>query len=96
MASFEYMDASYLASQRAWLVARRVSKMAILRAGGIRAAGHSMRDITRINFAIKRIDTGQYGLCCNCGTLIGKDRLAIIPETPFCITCVQQVVERDS
>lgn len=90
MATFDYMSSQYLEGQRRWLCARRTSKNKILAEGGLRAAGHSQKDITRIDFAIKRIDSGQYGLCCNCGDLIGKDRLAVIPETPFCAPCARE------
>ncbi len=77
----------FLANQRQWLLKRRDSKTNILREGGERALSHSWADITRINFAILRIDTGQYGLCPNCGGGVEVNRLKSIPETPFCSFC---------
>ena len=83
----EIFTEEFLQNQRNWLLKRRESKTNILREGGERALSHSWSDITRINFAIKRIDEGQYGLCPNCGAGIEVKRLKSIPETPFCSFC---------
>lgn len=32
-------------------------------------------------------DPDEYGLCRNCGESIGRKRLAVRPEAPFCIEC---------
>ena len=83
----ELMTDEYLEGQIKHLLARRASKQEIISHGGERAIGHSPSDIKRIDFSLARIKSGQYGFCCHCGTLIGKARLAIIPETPFCAEC---------
>jgi len=83
----ELMTDDYLQDQIKCLLARRASKHQIISQGGERAIGHSPSDIKRNDFALARIKSGQYGFCCHCGTLIGKARLAIIPETPFCAEC---------
>lgn len=85
------LDQKYLERQRRWLDKRLVSKQQILKAGGEQALAHSQKDVVRIVFALKRISEKQYGLCTNCGGLIGEDRLAIIPETPFCSSCAQEI-----
>jgi RNA polymerase-binding transcription factor DksA len=47
--------------------------------------------LTRIDFALKRIRDGQYGLCTNCGVPIQEDLLEKIPETLFCIYCLKKI-----
>lgn len=43
--------------------------------------------IVQIEEALARTETGEYGVCTNCGATIGEKRLAAIPWTPFCIDC---------
>jgi RNA polymerase-binding transcription factor DksA len=83
------MTGSYLGEKRRILMERRDSKKEILKEGGQQALSHSWNDITRIDFALRRIEQGQYGLCCNCGIPIDEGRLTSIPETPFCTDCAQ-------
>jgi RNA polymerase-binding transcription factor DksA len=81
----------FLARMGNALAARRKSKLGILQGGGQQALSHSYKDIDRIDFAIRRMQDGQYGLCTNCGTPIEQDRLKAIPETPFCSTCAREI-----
>jgi RNA polymerase-binding transcription factor DksA len=37
--------------------------------------------------ALERLDAGSYGTCVICGDAIAIDRLLVIPETPYCISC---------
>jgi len=37
--------------------------------------------------ALKRIDTGNYGFCTECGTLIDKARLEAVPHAQQCVKC---------
>ncbi len=60
-------------------------------AAGEQSLLHSHDDIRRIDFALKRIMDGQFGICPNCGSLIEEERLEIIPETPFCSSCAHEV-----
>ena len=71
------------------LVARKANKTQILAEGGEQALSHSPKDIQRINFALERIENGQYGLCCQCGLPIDEARLDLIPETPLCAPCAR-------
>lgn len=50
----------------------------------------SRQDRARAAFAIKRIDEGQYGLCCHCGWLIEKALLEVMPESLLCSACMQE------
>ena len=77
----------FIENQRSWMIARRTSKKKILEEGGTHAKLHSPDDITRIDFALKRIDEMQYGICCGCGLPISEERLKIVPEFVFCIVC---------
>lgn len=43
--------------------------------------------IGRINEALGRTDTGQYGICEDCGREISEERLEAVPYTTFCIDC---------
>jgi DnaK suppressor protein len=49
--------------------------------------------LTKIDAALARIENGNYGVCANCGKMISKDRLEVIPEAVFCIDC-QSKAER--
>lgn len=40
----------------------------------------------RIDAALARVADGTYGRCQTCGAVIPDERLAIIPETPYCVT----------
>jgi RNA polymerase-binding transcription factor DksA len=81
----------FLKKQRAALVRRRISKTNILESDGQQALSHSWKDIVRIDFAIKRLDEEQYGICTSCGTIIEEARLETIPETPFCTSCARSI-----
>ncbi len=83
------MDKEFVDGQVKVLLNRLENKKKILKDGGQQAMSHSEKDITRIEFALKRVKEEQYGLCVNCGTPIKKDRLISIPETPFCIDCAK-------
>lgn len=44
----------------------------------------------KIDGAMKRLETPEYGLCEDCGKSIGKKRLDVIPWTPHCIVCQEK------
>ena len=44
-------------------------------------------EIGRIEAALKRIETGDYGYCLSCGEDIPAKRLALDPSTPVCVDC---------
>jgi RNA polymerase-binding transcription factor DksA len=49
--------------------------------------------IAAIDAAINRLNDGTYGRCVKCHHPIGKERLAAIPYTPFCIDCAKRSAE---
>jgi RNA polymerase-binding transcription factor DksA len=75
--------------QRKLLLDRKTNKERILKEGGQQALLHSVKDIQRIIFALRRLDAGQYGICTQCGTLIELLRLQFMPETPLCSSCAR-------
>lgn len=77
----------YLENKRQHLIARRESKLKILKEGGLRAELHSDEDIKHIDFTLKRIAEGQFGICPPCGGEIKEERLEFKPEMLRCKDC---------
>ena len=46
--------------------------------------------LAQVEAALERFDEGSYGLCLECGQLITKERLRVIPYTPLCIKCASK------
>ena len=44
-------------------------------------------EIERIEAALKRVETGDYGYCLSCGEEIPAKRLELYPATPVCVDC---------
>ena len=44
-------------------------------------------ELQRIEAALSRVETGDYGYCVTCGEEISAKRLALDPSTPLCIDC---------
>jgi DnaK suppressor protein len=42
------------------------------------------KEVQEIDLAIKKMDTGKYGICEDCGQPIAKKRLKAIPWTRYC------------
>src|SRR4051794_5801997 len=40
-----------------------------------------------LDYAMKALDNGQYGICERCGSEIGAERLKAIPGTTLCVKC---------
>ena len=54
----------------------------------LEAMGHHDQDeLRRIDAALARHEAGEYGYCVKCGAEIAPERLAAVPETPFCANC---------
>jgi DnaK suppressor protein len=48
------------------------------------------QQIAEIEHAIDKLKKGTYGRCDYCGEVIPPDRLAIIPQTSYCLKCKNQ------
>ena len=44
-------------------------------------------ELSEIELALKRLETGHFGICIDCGTSIGNERLRITPTATRCISC---------
>lgn len=53
-----------------------------------------LRERRRLEAALIRLDESTYGLCCQCGDAIARDRLEADPGTPFCAPCQEGVEAR--
>jgi len=45
------------------------------------------KEIVAIDAALARFDDGTFGVCVTCGDRISGERLALLPQTPFCKVC---------
>ena len=48
-------------------------------------------EVVRIRAALQRVRDGVYGDCVRCGEEISDERLATLPDTPFCRNCAGKV-----
>ncbi|GAB6875869.1 TraR/DksA C4-type zinc finger protein [Thermaerobacter litoralis] len=57
------------------------------------------RDIQRalhdIDAALARLEDGTYGYCQRCGRPIPRERLEVLPATPFCVECATAMAEEE-
>lgn len=54
----------------------------------LEALGHVEQiELTRIDAALHRIESGTYGICLKCGDPISDARLIAVPTAPLCRTC---------
>lgn len=49
------------------------------------------RELAEIVAALKRMDTGEYGVCERCEKKIGAARLNALPMVRFCIDCQKRL-----
>ncbi|WP_350226384.1 TraR/DksA family transcriptional regulator [Thalassotalea sediminis] len=47
------------------------------------------QELSLVNQALERIDSGNYGICQQCEEPIKPERLAALPYTTTCIECAQ-------
>ncbi len=47
-------------------------------------------ELAAVDAALKRIDSGSYGQCVDCGVDIALARLRAAPEVPRCINCQEK------
>lgn len=54
----------------------------------------SRQRIERLQNALRRIESGNYGMCVRCGEEIPRGRLEIVPEALICIPCSEKKPRR--
>ena len=45
---------------------------------------------SEVRAALKRIDSGAYGVCAKCGNPIAPARLRILPAADLCLRCAEE------
>lgn len=61
----------------------------------LRLRGRERSLIDKIDLALKRIDTGEFGECVMCGEEIAYNRLKARPVTTMCIACKEDQERRE-
>lgn len=56
--------------------------------------GREADEIKAINEALARINKGTYGICDNCGELIGMRRLEAMPFVKYCVNCQEDLEKK--
>lgn len=46
-----------------------------------------LRKRRRLEAALRRLDEGSFGVCCQCGEAMAAERLDADPAAPFCARC---------
>jgi RNA polymerase-binding protein DksA len=54
-----------------------------------------LRTLNEIDLSLRRMETGEYGICGVCGEEIPIARLNAIPYTRRCVTCAGGGISRD-
>ncbi len=67
----------------------RLSRMDALQGQALaqETARRRKNELSRIEAALSRVESGDYGYCVNCDEEISDKRLAVDPSTPLCIDC---------
>ncbi|MFQ6016150.1 MAG: TraR/DksA family transcriptional regulator [Anaerolineae bacterium] len=52
------------------------------------------RKVESIEYALRRMEKGDYGICERCGAEIGTERLKVVPETTLCVSCKAETEKR--
>lgn len=47
-------------------------------------------ELSRIEMALLRVKSGEYGYCVNCDEEISEKRMKVNPSTPLCIDCASK------
>ena len=67
----------------------RLSRMSSIQSQGM-AKGLREREVVRLALlqeAVRRLDSGTYGICTACGSELAFERLVIFPESATCMSC---------
>ena len=58
---------------------------------GLMTKGRLVQRANRLVSALKRVETGTYGECVECGDAIKAARLKALPEVDTCLICQDQI-----
>ncbi len=62
----------------------------------IRNLDRESKLMSNVRAALARIEDGTYGVCLNCEEEISIKRLNAVPQTPYCISCQENMDRRQS
>lgn len=89
-------DAEVSADERATVVldqttVGRLSRMDALQTQAMALETERRREVelARIEQALQRMESGEFGSCVSCGETIPAKRLEMDPATPVCVDCAQ-------
>ena len=51
------------------------------------------QELSAIDYALHKMETGEYGLCEECGMPIAVERLEVIPDAELCLKCQEELEE---
>ena len=70
----------------------RLTRMEAIGEKGVNEAmlASSKARLIRLENALKRIESGTYGLCIKCKQEIPSGRLSAVPEALICVACAEQ------
>jgi DnaK suppressor protein len=71
------------------------SLLDVISDAGLAVADIRKEELTHLDEAEKRLESGTYGICENCGEPIGLDRLRLVPFTAYCVACQQAHEEQE-
>ncbi len=71
----------------------RLSRMDAMQSQAMNQAAQRRRvmQIKRLEAALQRIDSNDYGDCENCDELISEGRLLLDPAAEFCVQCAEKI-----
>lgn len=58
---------------------------------GLMTKGRLIQRANRLVAALRRVETGEYGMCVECGDAIKAARLKALPEVDTCLSCQDQI-----
>jgi DnaK suppressor protein len=69
----------------------RVSRMDAINNKAVADAGlrQAEEKLNKLKFALGKIDSEEFGLCRRCGNEIPLMRLALMPQSLFCVNCAR-------
>lgn len=53
-------------------------------------ASKDRKSLYELEDALKRIEDGSFGACLDCGSLISKARLKVVPQARLCVKCQEK------
>jgi DnaK suppressor protein len=67
----------------------RVSRIDAIQGREMALAAERRRkaELVKIDAALRRVESGEYGYCVKCGEEIGDKRLALDPAVAACVNC---------